>query len=350
MRYKLSVIIPIYNTGVFLEECVNSVINQTIKDVQIILVDDESPDNAGLLCDNIARGKNNITVIHKKNAGLGFARNSGLEKAEGQYVAFLDSDDFVETDYFEKLLYYSDQFQTDVCYSGGFIQVNNHSKSKIVFGKGIDYVMEGAEKIKKESVKMIGINPQTDDLLIGSACMGLYKLSFLRNHNITFISEREFISEDVWFNMDCYQHANTIVYANSVIGYYYRYNGDSLSRGYNANRFNQLVNASNMLLRRCKSEGYNDYYGRVAMYFWSNYKKCINQEIRYNRPNSIKNIKLMNENIISVELIDYLSSYQIGGRLETFLCRLLRNNRYYTVYLLLLLYNVSKGRKIRIIN
>ena len=100
---KVSIIVPIYNVEKYLHRCVDSIINQSHKDLEIILVDDESPDKCPEMCDEYAKQDSRVKVIHKKNGGLGYARNSGLEIATGEYVAFIDSDDYVEPDMVEKL-------------------------------------------------------------------------------------------------------------------------------------------------------------------------------------------------------------------------------------------------------
>ena len=92
-KIKFSVVLPIYNVEKYLNRCLDSVMNQTYKRLEIILVDDGSPDNCPQMCDDWARADNRIKVVHKKNAGLGEARNSGLHVATGDYIALLDSDD-----------------------------------------------------------------------------------------------------------------------------------------------------------------------------------------------------------------------------------------------------------------
>lgn len=86
---KVSIIVPVYNVEKYLDRCLTSLINQTLKDIEIILVDDESPDNCPAICDNYAQKDPRIKVIHKKNQGLGMACNSGMENATGEYIAFL---------------------------------------------------------------------------------------------------------------------------------------------------------------------------------------------------------------------------------------------------------------------
>ena len=84
---KISIIVPIYNVEAYLDRCMQSLIMQTLREIEIIMVDDESPDNCPTICDNYAKQDSRIKVIHKKNGGLGFARNSGLEIATGKYIA-----------------------------------------------------------------------------------------------------------------------------------------------------------------------------------------------------------------------------------------------------------------------
>ena len=99
----ISIIIPVYKVEKFLEKCVNSVLEQTYKNLEIILVDDGSPDNCPALCDELAKKDKRIKVIHKKNGGVSSARNMGLDEAKGKYVCFVDSDDYVEPTYAEDL-------------------------------------------------------------------------------------------------------------------------------------------------------------------------------------------------------------------------------------------------------
>lgn len=103
MSELISVIIPIYKVEEYLDECITSVVNQTYKNLEIILVDDGSPDNCPIMCDAWAEKDERIRVIHKPNGGLSDARNAGIDIAKGDYIAFVDSDDYIKPDMFEKL-------------------------------------------------------------------------------------------------------------------------------------------------------------------------------------------------------------------------------------------------------
>lgn len=103
-KVKVSVVVPVYKVEKYLERCVNSIIKQSLSELEIILVDDGSPDNCGIMCDSFADKDNRIKVVHKANGGLSSARNAGLKIATGEYIGFVDSDDDIETDMYEKCI------------------------------------------------------------------------------------------------------------------------------------------------------------------------------------------------------------------------------------------------------
>ena len=114
MNYVVSVIVPVYKVEDYLPFCIESLINQTFKDYEIVLVDDGSPDNCGNICDQYASEYNNIFVIHQKNQGLSGARNNGAKKSHGEYITFVDSDDVVSNDYLEVLYKLIKENNTDI--------------------------------------------------------------------------------------------------------------------------------------------------------------------------------------------------------------------------------------------
>lgn len=133
MEKLVSVIIPVYKVEKFLSECIESVINQTHKNLEIILVDDGSPDNCGEICDEYAKRDNRVKVIHKENGGLSSARNAGLEVANGEYISFIDSDDYVANNYIEKLYKLCVENDADIaeCDFLKFEKVEEIKKNKI---------------------------------------------------------------------------------------------------------------------------------------------------------------------------------------------------------------------------
>ena len=102
MKPVISVIIPVYNVEKYIRQCVDSVLEQSYKDFELILVDDGSPDNCPRICDEYARKDSRVHVIHQMNSGVSAARNKGIEHAKGEWISFIDSDDWVDIDYLEK--------------------------------------------------------------------------------------------------------------------------------------------------------------------------------------------------------------------------------------------------------
>lgn len=100
----ITIIVPVYNVEKYIRECIDSLLNQTYKNLEIILVDDGSKDKSGEICENYANADSRVKVIHKENEGLGFARNTGLTVAQGKFVTFIDSDDVADADLVERLL------------------------------------------------------------------------------------------------------------------------------------------------------------------------------------------------------------------------------------------------------
>ena len=120
---RVSVVIPVYNVEKYLVQCLDSVVAQDYKDIEVILVDDGSTDSSGLICDEYAKKYQFIDVIHKKNGGLGYARNTGIERAKGDYITFIDSDDIVGKQMITNLINQIDRNGADTVV-GGFRRID----------------------------------------------------------------------------------------------------------------------------------------------------------------------------------------------------------------------------------
>ena len=240
MKPIVSIIVPIYNVEQYLDRCMDTLIHQTLNNIEIIMVDDGSPDGCPDICDRYSKLDKRIKVIHKHNEGLGLARNSGIEMAEGEYIAFVDSDDFIELDMYEKLYNIAIKFGADVVISGGFIDekidgttlVNNIMETVDVF--------EG--NTRELALKMLGSEPnfKRDYIYEPSCCKGIYKLSILKENNIRFHSERELISEDYVFHLDLFQVTSNAVCVPECY-YHYCQNGVSLTKTYHEDRFRRNI-------------------------------------------------------------------------------------------------------------
>ena len=125
---KISIIVPIYNVEQFINKCLDSIINQTYKNLEILLIDDETPDNSGKICDEYAKADKRIIVIHKKNGGVCSARNIGIELAAGNYIGWVDPDDWIELDMFEYLITNAKKYDADIV-SSRYYRVKGNKKT-----------------------------------------------------------------------------------------------------------------------------------------------------------------------------------------------------------------------------
>lgn len=128
---KISIILPVYNVEKYLDKCLDSLVNQTYKKLEIILVDDGSPDNSGKICDEWAKKDKRIKVIHKENGGVSSARNKGLDIATGDYIGFVDPDDYVDLTMYEKLVAKAQEEDADITFCG-FKQVNEDTGDELI--------------------------------------------------------------------------------------------------------------------------------------------------------------------------------------------------------------------------
>lgn len=150
-RPDISVIVPVYKVEPYLRKCLDSILAQTLRNVEIILVDDGSPDHCGAICDEYAAKDDRITVIHQQNAGASAARNAGLRIATGRYLAFVDSDDWLEDDMYEYLLSLAEETKADLVQCGIFWEENGQTEKQFVLPE--DKQISGVRAFTEEDWK-----------------------------------------------------------------------------------------------------------------------------------------------------------------------------------------------------
>lgn len=211
----ISVIIPVYNVASYLPRCLDSVCNQTYKNLEIILVDDGSTDNSAEICKDYASKDNRITVIHQKNAGLSAARNSGMERMQGEFFTFIDSDDWVAPDYCQTLFERIEQTQADVS-AGNFV-----------------YALEdGRMTPSSRSVTAPAVYQGEDILLFGfnfhhTAWLKLYRTA--RCGTLRF-NPYYSLNEDLDFYFRLTQQIKTLACTDKILLYYYQRNNSLLHK------------------------------------------------------------------------------------------------------------------------
>ena len=245
---KVSIIVPIYNVEKYLDRCMESLLNQTLKDIEIIMVDDGSPDNCPQKCDEYEKKDSRVKVIHKKNAGLGEARNSGLKIISGKFVAFVDSDDFVELDMYEKLYTTAENMKSDTVYCGFSKYLSNgktirhqHTQELLNFKK---------QEVTDLLLDFIASSPscKRDWKYEMSVWHAIYSTEIIKKNDISFISERVLLSEDLPFQIKYLKKSESVVYLPDCLYYYCMNNTGSLTHAnYSSDKLVRTFNLINFL-------------------------------------------------------------------------------------------------------
>lgn len=247
---QVSIIVPVYNVEPFLNRCIKSLVNQTLRNIEIVLVDDGSPDNCPAICDEWEKKDKRIKVIHKKNEGLGMACNSGMDVVIGEYVAFCDSDDYVDACMYADMYKTAVENQADAVYSG-IKTVDQNGEVKPMN----DYV--GLEILKDKSaihhylMDIVASEPtcKVERRYPMSAKIVLYRKKVIDDNKLRFVSERVLICEDLIWNMDFMCHSKCIVKIPQTYYYYYN-NTASLSKKIRTDRFSFFKTLREELFRR----------------------------------------------------------------------------------------------------
>ena len=242
MAPKVSVIVPVCQAEPYLIRCVDSLRRQTLKELEIILVDDGSTDGCPGMCDRCAEEDHRVRVIHQRNQGSGPARNAGLSIASGDYVGFVDADDYVMPEMFQRLYEAAEAHGADLVLSGirhrGGILFDAGDREEVKCSFSALELFQGTEGRERLLLGVAGAAPEEpEDSRYGfSACKTLYRGELLRREEIRFLSEREWESEDVLFLLEVILRSRTAV---GIPGAWYCYcrNGASFSKGYRPDRF-----------------------------------------------------------------------------------------------------------------
>jgi len=275
----ISVIIPVYNVEQYLNRCVESLVNQGYEDYEIILIDDGSTDNSGRMCDEIAAKFVTISAVHKTNGGLGSARNVGLDCAKGEYVTFVDSDDWVTQDYFEFIEKHLKENRSDIL-KYGYQRIQNGVAGKSVtpyFEEGYYDRRKIDSDILPGAIGPVRLFDYSKNALM-SACASAYSVNFLKKNRIYFQSEREILNEDYLFNLLALIFAESVEIAHKVL-YMYDFRKGSLSKRYNNNmleRKQRFLQEYKVTLLKCNIfERYElAYYAQCV----DSYYACITNE------------------------------------------------------------------------
>lgn len=257
-----SFIVPIYNVENYIEKCIDSLINQTFRDIEIILVDDESPDNCPKICERYAKVDNRIKVIHKKNGGLSDARNAGLKIATGDYVIFVDSDDYIDINTCKNFAFYAKK-NYDILIGEAVVE---NAKLNLSHIKS-DNIMTGEEYL---------LNAYRAGKAPMAVWLNVYRRKFLLNNNLKF--KYGILHEDEEFTPRTFLNAKR-VFCTNIIFYHY------------------IIRDNSITTKEDKRKNANDLY-----------KTCCELEIIYG---NIQKKELRNYLLDSLA-VKYLNMFQVG--------------------------------------
>lgn len=260
-RPQVSVIVPVYGVEAYLDRCVESILKSDYKDFELILVDDGSPDRCPEMCDRYAEQDKRIKVVHKANGGLTSARLAGYECCQGDYVLFLDSDDFIAPEMISTLYKSISESQADLAICSWFTERGGNVIPNHLYIEG---ELTGRDAvINKYVLPLVGRNPRSKANLPGFMCIRLFNRQLMRRE--MFVSERDYITEDILFNLMYGLEINKVVIVNRPL-YYYCYNGASLTMRYRENVFPKMMARYDYCVKLCTDNHIYDEAKERLMY------------------------------------------------------------------------------------
>ena len=292
-----SVIVPVYNVEKYLPGCIDSVLNQTFSDFELILIDDGSPDNCPGICDEYAKMDNRIKVVHKENGGLASARRAGIKEAQGEYVLNLDSDDLIENDTLECAYNIIKDTNCEIV-SFGYRWVKNGQTFDVTID-GLDEGFYDENKIEKYIYPRLLMDKDMNHIsyyLSGK----VIKRDFLTPIQLG-VNEKISLGEDFCCTVPCYLNAKS-VYISKKLAYLYTVRDDSMSKGFNTNQISLVENVINELYKM-DARKVIDFENQLCRYSCfmcftilaaaaeGNHFECIS-ELKSNILNSVHNEKI----------------------------------------------------------
>lgn len=217
MDVKVSAIVPVYNTEKFLEKCIRSIMSQTLKEIEIICINDGSTDNSLEILKKLQKEDNRIIIIDKKNEGVSIARNIGIERARGEFLSFIDSDDWIDKNYYEICYKKLKISESDIIVTDFFSENINGENQK--YEKDV-FSLEKIEKIRYvEDILLINVT--------GALWNKIIRKEIVQRKNIRFEKELK-VGEDIYFLIEILKEANSIIKLNKAFLHYIQHNNNTI--------------------------------------------------------------------------------------------------------------------------
>lgn len=328
MEIKVSIVIPIYNAEEYLNKCIDSILEQSLKEIEIILINDGSIDRSGEICDEYAMKDERIRVIHKLNEGVSRARNRGIVEASGKYIMFVDSDDYVNQEYCRCLYDLSEKYKNNLVICG-FNMINNRGENVKKIKKNFDDLHLITIRKKRE------IYDISKKQLLNPLWNKIYNREILIKNKIKFI-ENISLGEDLLFNLEYLNYVQeNIIILNSQLYNYELRKSESLDNKYYYNLFEiykilnkELYNfmiCNEVDISKYECDYYTSYLFMIHRVFQNTFNKA-------NKESFIKKIKYNSEVMKSNEFIECLNKANLNIYSPLYI-KLLKKREYIWIYI-----------------
>ncbi len=329
---KVSVIIPVYNTEKYLKKCISSIIDQSYKNLEIIIIDDGSTDSSSLICEEFLRNDSRIVYKKIKNSGVSNARNVGIMTSTGDYLSFIDSDDYIGKDYVKNLVQVANNYECEIVVCG-LTELKGDFESKISIYKDM-----------KEDFKEITFPLNIEDYLLtfefNSSCSQLISKKLISDNNIKFNTEIKY-GEDMLFSFECYFNSKKTFYLKQYDYFYIRNDNSAMGKTDKKSIdkfYDDNFKTMQIIINKFKI---NDEYKKLLFIKTASVFNGISTSVVYNSKNYIETRKiLLDKRKEYDEVFNNLDFKKINETKEKLVYFLLKNK------LILLYYILKKIRKI----
>lgn len=246
----ISIIVPVFNTEKFLERCIQSVLNQTYADIELLLIDDGSIDKSGDICDQYAAKDSRVRVFHKTNGGVSSARNLGIDNAVGDYIGFIDSDDYIDYNMLSSLYDIIIKNNADIGYCNLYMDYGENKEIYCLVPSSADW-----------HLMLVGWISETWTLCTTS----LIKRNLFEENNLRFPTDLKYC-EDLWMSLELRLNSKRVVSLNESLYYYNRCNENSITTNYHEFLLNNEKKAYEAIFSSLKRKGIYDIYKKYI--YW----------------------------------------------------------------------------------
>lgn len=296
MQPKISVIVPVYNAERYLKKCVDSILRQTLDDIEVILVDDGSTDNSKIILKEYKMKDNRVKVIEQSNSGPSVARNNGIKLASGKYIGFVDSDDYIEKTMYEKLIYIADENNVEIamcnyrelyCFDNTGMKSNHKLLANKVYNK---------QDIEKSIITTF---TESENYGFYSLVNKIYNREWLLSTKICLDREREH-GEDWWFNIQIFMKTENFICINEALYNYIHINQNSLMSKYRDNQFEIYLDGRKKLISIIPQQliNYRELNTRFIYEFSSYIIRTFKEVKDSKKRNALIDIVLTNEEVV----------------------------------------------------